>query len=245
MTAAGPVYLRADALVREQGLPDEAVDDVTRVLDANRGGAVAMLLEVALAAGLERTRAIERCAALFFHIGALQIADDIADGDCDYLALPAGSGTAAQYILQNLFWITMASTGVPVATLIDAGRRLVRGAGPQHIDVRTSTWTESQTRSAAEGFGVDHCTAYFTLLLCDTPHAARAAELGRRVGFLAYCYADVLQHDRRLYSLPPGDRERLLREALAAAKDLEAESWPVLTGFARLAAPVLRDALAR
>ena len=245
MSSAGPVFLRADEIVHAQGLPPEAVDDITRVLLENRIGTVALLFDIALAAGLSREVAIERCAALFFYIGALQVADDLADHECDYLELPEGSGTVSQIVLQNLFFLTLARSGVPNEVLIEAAEHLVRGAGPQHFEIRTQQWTLEKTRAVARGMGAEHFIAYLKLLLSGTPHVERAEWLGHRIGLLVHYYSDTLHRDDRLWTLPLAHRAAVLNEALEAAVELKAESWlPVLT-LVRTVEPPLRAALDR
>lgn len=227
------VYRRAENLIADYGLPPEAANDLLRVMRANRSDTVGMLLDAALDAGLSPESAIERCVGIYFNICTLQIADDLADGDCDYLDPAVGAGTAAQYSLQLLCWISLLRSGLPQSVLLRSAEGLLRGAGPQHFEIRTQTWRPELTRALAQGFGVEHMSAYLHLLWHGTPLAERAQEIGALVGKVLFYYVELKHEDPRLLTLDGQTREALLGEALTALEALKREPSFFLRKLAR------------
>lgn len=201
-------------LVDRAGLGPEARADVLAVLHANQSDVLRFMLALGLEANVEPSMALRRAATIYLNIASLQIADDIADGDCDYLDNPAGAGTAAQYILQNLFYSHLIEGGLPARELVAVADDLARGAAPQSIDVRTSQWDLARSRAAAEGFGGAHHSAYFRIVLHRSELENRAAALGQALGNAVSVTSDIRSRDRRFTSLKHDEQIELIDWAL-------------------------------
>lgn len=235
---ANDVYDRAEALVLEKGLPSEASNDVLAVMRANRSDMVRMLLDACLAAHVPGDVAVARCCALYLNICALQIADDIADGDYGYVDENPGAGAAAQYVLQNLSWELLLRSGLSGDVLARFASRLVRGAGAQALEIRTTSWTDPLARLVGAGFGSEHVAGYLEVLWHGTDAAAVATDLGSTLGRLIHFYADIRTDDPRWRTLPASARVGLLDELCEDVWGLSDHEWPFARGVAMAVQPV-------
>src|SRR5262245_17597349 len=108
------VMHEAKFLVERSVLVPEARADVLAVLHANESKMAGFMLALGLDAKVDPAAALRRAAIVYLNIASLQIADDLADGDCTYLEHATGSGTTAQFILQNLFYSALLESGLSV-----------------------------------------------------------------------------------------------------------------------------------
>src|SRR5690349_2356474 len=101
--SAGSLFQQALRTLGRLELPESAQRDVLGALEAARKkGPLALLYEAGAEAGLARDELFHRALAIFFAFCAGSLADDLIDGDCDYLETPIRVGPSAQYLLQNL-----------------------------------------------------------------------------------------------------------------------------------------------
>jgi hypothetical protein len=188
---------------------------------------ITFLLALGLEAKVAPASALHRATAIFFNIAALQVADDIADGDCNYLDHPEGTGTAAQFILQNLFYKTLLSETLPASVLERVADGMIAGAAPQSFEVRGfDPWTLAHAKATAEGFGGAHHGAYFRIMLHGSSHESRALAAGWGFGVGVSVMCDIRSKDRRFYSLAIDDRVRLIDWTLGAIEPVRGIDLP-------------------
>jgi hypothetical protein len=222
---SGPaVFQEALRLLCQQQLPPVAHSDVHAVLEFHRQSApLQFLYDAGLEAQLPNDAIIARSGAIFLCYCAGQVADDLADDECTYLELPSQTGPVAQFILQNLFFGALLDAGLPSAAVSAAASDLVRGAGPQHIEVRTKTWTLARAQQVAEGISGCQFSAYLRLLFHGTPLEGRAPAVGRALGLAAHIAMDVRTDDARFTTLSVDERRDLIRWAVVALEQVRAE----------------------
>jgi hypothetical protein len=222
------VEREAESLLLSASLSAQAHADVRAVLRANRSDMLAFLLALGLDAKVSPASAVRRVAGIFFNIAALQVADDIADGDCDYLDHPEGTGTAAQYILQNLFYKALLTDVLQLDTLVRVADAMVAGAAPQSFEVRGfDAWTLTHAKATAEGFGGAHHGAYFQIMWHGTSFESCAFSTGWAFGVGVSVTSDIRSNDLRFRSLNIDDRVRLIDwalDALAPVREIELPS---------------------
>ena len=229
------VLHEAEAIVARAGLLPEAHADVLSVLRATQSDVLSFFLALGLESKVAPATALRRAAAIYLNVAALQVADDIADGDCDYLTPPDGAGTAAQFILQNLFYAVLLDERLPHEELRSVADALVRGAGPQSIDVRRREWNIATAMAAAEGFGGAHHSAYFRIALFGSTLQDQAAGLGWALGIGVSVAGDVRSDDPRFRSLPRNEQIELLDWTVNALQPAQAIG---LRSIRRAVAPI-------
>jgi hypothetical protein len=216
--SAGAVFQQALRIVCRHPLPDAAHADVLRALEAARpGGLLELLCAAGHEAGLAREALHERAAAAFFVYAAGQLADDLADGDCDYLDEPLRTGPSLVFLLLQLASATLAGS-VPADVHRAAAADLVAGTGPQQVEVRTRRWSAALAQEVAEGIAGRQIAAYLRILWAGTPLAPHAPGLGRDLGVASHVAADARSGDPRYASLPQDERRALREWALAGAE---------------------------
>jgi hypothetical protein len=173
-------------------------------------------LALALEARVDPATALARATGVHFNIVALQVMDDIADGDCAYISPPEGAGTAAQYVLQNLSYAALLEGGLPALLLRDIASELAGGGSAQSLEVRTGRFSSAAARSMATGFGGRHYAAYFRLMLHGSKYEADAAALGHATGVGVAVSSDLASKDPRVMTLSSTERSELISWALAA-----------------------------
>jgi hypothetical protein len=214
------IHARARRFVAGAGLPDEVFRTLVRVLEVNQAQLLQFLFEAALEAGCETGLALDRAAGLALHLGALQLADDLADGDCDYLEPAVGVGTAAQYLLQSLFVPAMLAARVNPDDLHLACMHFARGGAPQILEVRGPVWTLESARMLAQTFGGEYMVGNLCLAWSGTAMAARAEAIGMPLGIALHVASELRSRDIRVMSLDAPARAELVDWAAGHARGL-------------------------
>src|SRR5262245_16902601 len=147
---AEAVFLEVLSILSRQYLPEVSQEDVLAALNAGRLGPLPFLYEAGMEAGLPQQKLLTRAAAIYLNFCAGNLADDLMDGDCTYLADSFRLGPGVQFILQSLCFHTLVEAELPGPTLATAARELVMAAGQQLIEVRTRQWSASVFREVAE-----------------------------------------------------------------------------------------------
>lgn len=219
--SSGRVFQEALRVLLETPLPNVARDDVLAVLEANRSDLLQLFFDAAREAGIERDVALRRSAAVFFWYASGQLADDLADGDCDYLEEPLRTGPSAAFLLAHLGYATLALAGVGGAALADAARELVIGTGPQHLEVRAQHWDAALFREVGSGIAGRQLAAYLRVLWAGTALEDRALAIGFDLGVAAHVAADVRTGDERFHGLDASERREILdwaQDSIARAR---------------------------
>lgn len=239
--SGGAVFRRALCLVLEKDLPLEAERDLVAALEAARSGPLDFCYRAGVDAGLERDALLLRSAAILFNFASANLADDLADGDCDYLDSRAAPGV--QYVLHCLFFETLARTGSTPEQLASLSAQLAAAAAPHSIEVRTTAWSLATAKQIALGLAGEQYSVYLQILWAGTRLEPRAAQIGRALGLSAHVAIDLATGDRRASSLPAGERRALAEWALRAAERLERERLPCIAAVLGGVVPKLREAI--
>ena len=210
------MFRGALARVLRLRLPDRAEQDLVAVLEAADRRSLQLFYELGLEAGVARSALEVRGAAIALCYSAGQLTDDLADGDCDYLEEPSRTGPGAQFMLQNLFFATLAEAALPGNAIAACGVELVTGAGAQQLEVRAQHWTFDLAYEVALGISGRQFAAYLEILWFDTRLEKCARAVGLDLGFAAHVVADARSADPRFTTLPDADRVRLVGTARAA-----------------------------
>ncbi len=241
--SAGAIFQEALRIFNRQHLPEVSRSDLLATLEAGRPGPLAFLYDAGAEAGLLRQTLLTRAAAIYLKYCAANLADDLMDGDCTYLSEPIRIGPCAQFILQNLFFHVLAEAEMPHTVLAAATRELVTGAGPQHLEVRTTQWTAPLYREVADGIAGRQWSAYLQILWSDTPLADRAVTVGMNLGRAVLVWEDIHSHDPRYATLPEADKREIIAWATAAVEDLRKEQLRCVDAGLRAIEPLLKEGL--
>ena len=179
------------------------------------------MLEVGSHAGLARAEALLRAQCATLQFGAIQLADDQADGELTYLQ-PQRAPTL-QALLLTLANRCVLRSQVPPAVLGELADDFLC-VGTTHLwelGASSSAWTIEHARRAAEGLNGRQYRAYFRLMTHGTPRgemdAAREGELFGRVLHVA---GDFASADARWLRLDHADRRALALWAREQAEEL-------------------------
>ncbi len=226
-------YGRVLADVAQRHYPTETRVDLSASIRSMQTGLLDFAYGLSVEAGVPPAIAEARCVAVFYSASAVNLADDLADGDCDYLAEPYRSGPATQYLLQSLFFQKVCELGLPVEVIFAVTRDFEQVAALQHVELVTDTWTFDVARRVAEGITGRQIAAYLRISLFGTDLARHAEQIGVDVGLATHVALDAESRDPRFTSLDDTDREQLRQlalEAIGRATALELEAIvPVAT----------------
>jgi len=216
-------------------LPAEAERDVARALERVPPESQELLIRAAAEADLLQVLAIERLCCLTVCAASVNLADDLADGDCHYLEPRTAPGVS--FLLQSLAAALAARGGVSAAGLDRFWVLLAKAAGGQSLEVRTVTWGEARYREVAGLIAGEQYAAYLRLLWDGTALEPSALELGSAVGTLALVYSDLDSGDRRFFELGPAEQAAVLDSCLALSSKLESGPSKALQSFAKHVQP--------
>jgi hypothetical protein len=172
------------------------------------------------------------------------LADDLSDGDCDYLEEPVRRAPGTQILLQNLAVLDLIQQGIEPGVLASLASDLVSAASAQQLEVRTRSWTLERFAYCAEGFAARPFAGYLGVIWAGTALAKRAREIGARVGFAAHVAGDIESRDPRYETLTPAERSRLLATALEHIAALRTEPLQCVHALLRTIEPVITHASA-
>ena len=161
-----------------------------------------------------------RSVSVLLMFAATQLADDLADGDCDYLPDAGRRGPGTEWLLHQLSGALMLESSVERGTILACLTDLTQVGASQALEVRRSQWDLASSRAAAIGLNGKQWSSYLRLLADGTSHAARAPAWGEAWGSALHVAGDRTSQDRRFSSLSPADQTALTDWALKRLDDL-------------------------
>jgi hypothetical protein len=232
--SGGRVFQQALRVLDGMYLPPEATSDLLAVLEAARreGQPGQLLYECGVAAGLSGTQLLERCAALYLLVAAVNLCDDQIDGDVDYLDPADRLAPSSQALLLLLAFSELLRAGLPAVTVAEAQRAFARVASFPNVEVRTREWDLARYQLMAEETGGRQWATYLQILWAGTPLEALAEPFALNGAVAAYVGEDLRVSDVRLTSLPPEDQRTVLawtRTKLQALTDMKLRPGDILS----------------
>ena len=201
-------------------LPRRARDDVRIALTRIPPESQSIFLWAAEDAHLTAGTALERLAAVWFLNAAVNLADDLADGDCDYLEPRVGPGVA--FLLQALALLPLARSNLTAACWEDCSIALTRAAAGQSLEVRGLISDAEDYLRIADAIAGQQYAAYFRLLWDGSELETRAVRVGSLIGRVCIVLTDLDSMDGRLFRLTTPERANILevcRDALVELKE--------------------------
>jgi hypothetical protein len=192
---------------------------VVKALTAARPGPGDLLRNAGTEAGLNPDEALSRACACFLNFAAFNLADDVSDAECDYLA--ADETTTVLLILNNLFYSQLRHLDLPRGIEEQILSDLISAEESQAIEVMTTSWNARQVCMVTDGIAGRQWSAYLHLMWSGTASALRAEAVARDLGRSVLLAGDINSRDVRYTSLPVEDRRELLDSALDSVRALE------------------------
>jgi hypothetical protein len=202
-----------------------------------------LLYEAGHEAALERDDLHVRAAGCFLSFAAGNLADDLIDGDCDYLDDPIRLGPSTQFLLQNAAYRCWLSSSAPQQAVWRAADHLARAAGPNHLEVRTERWTAALFRHVGEAIAGRQWAAYLEVLWGGTALEEQAERAGMGIGVVAHLAEDIRSEDPRWTTLSDDDKDEVRRWALDVAAELKPRGLATVGYVLRASSLVLGEEL--
>ena len=164
--------------------------------------------ELALHSGLNHNDALSRCHALLLQHCAIHLADDLADGDCDYLNQPYQQGTTALFSLQQAFALALCELPLSSGTRETLHRDLLAVGLAQHAELSTSRHALEQAMYLASDLNGKQFRAYF-MLCSDAGQQDTMGAMGYAFGVCNHVANDIRSRDTRYTSLTTDEQQQL------------------------------------
>lgn len=243
--SGGIVYRTSLRVLEELELAGSADREVLAALEAAQDAPLLQLLyEAGHEAGLERDDLHLRAAGCFLSFAAGNLADDLIDGDCDYLDDAIRLGPSTQFLLQNAAYRCWLSSSSPKEAVQRCADHLARAAGPNHLEVRTQQWTAALFQHVGEAIAGRQWAAYLEVLWGGTVLEDRAARVGFGIGVVGHLAEDIRSGDARWTSMSDDDKAAVRTWALSRAAALKREGLVTVDHVLRASALVLGDEVA-
>jgi len=155
--------------------------------------------------GFDHDSACRRAAPAALQNLVIHLADDLADGDCDYMAHE--QAITAVYTLHQL--IAGMLSALDPQSRSEVHILLAQVGIAQHQELSTHQWTSELSRQAARGLNGDQFRAYFCMLAAGTSFRDELMTLGHDYGVLNHFANDIHTGDKRFYMLPNAEQEVL------------------------------------
>lgn len=202
-----------------RNLPDRAVADARTALLRVPPESQILFARAAEDARLPAGTALERLAAIWILNAAVNLADDLADGECDYLEPAVAPGVA--FLLQALALLPLSRARLSSRALEDCSIALTRAASGQSLEVRGWIRDAEQYLRVADLIAGDQYIAYLRVLWDGTLLEDRAENIGLRMGRIGILLTDLDSEDRRFFGLEQQERRLVLSSIRRALRDLE------------------------
>ena len=207
---------KAIQLLNQYGDIDPGASIIEKILRNTDKATTQLIFDAAYHAHGDLQKALASSVPVFFHTALVHLADDIADGDCDYIENPVAHGVTALCTLMQLFNSSMSSAHIYSKHIFDA---LIDVGMWQHKEIATTRWTIDTAKNAAVGLNGRQFEAYFCIAGFKTQHESTLAKAGYAFGIAGHFMNDIFSHDPRLYDLPQADRNKLIRWALTLMEE--------------------------
>jgi hypothetical protein len=214
-------------------LPKLAERDVEAALLRVTPTSQSLLIQAAEDGLVPERVAMDRLACLWVTAAAVNLADDLADGDCDYLEPRVAPGVS--FLLQSLACVCAARGGVSALGMEEHAIALTRAAAGQSLEVRTARWDAVEYMRVAGLIAAEQYAAYFRLLWDGTQWQEYAFSVGRAIGTIGIVMTDLAADDRRFTSMPAADQQTVVAACHAQLQVLAALQMPSLRHFCDLA----------
>jgi hypothetical protein len=236
-----PEVLRRQVIrtLRRQNYPALAEADVERALSRVPAESQVLLIQAAVDADLDEATAIERLCCLSVCAASVNLADDLADGDCHYLDPRVAPGVS--FLLQSWAGALAVRGDVSPAGLEQFWRRLALAAAGQSIEVRTRVWSEELYRQVAQLVAGEQYAGYFRLLWDGTRAEPSATSIGESVGTIAFLHADLVSGDPRFFGMPGSDQLKVLSWCQEFLDTLETSSSRAVLDMVALVRPTFEQ----
>jgi hypothetical protein len=199
-------------------LPERAELDVLQALDRVSPAGQKLLIQLAEDARVPDSVAIERLSCLWVSAAAINLADDLADGDCDYLEPRVGPGVS--FLLQALSTACATRAGVTLRCLEEHSVAMTRAASGQSLEVRTCDWDAAGYLEVAALIAGEQYAAHLRLLWDGTLCQERAQTVGRMLGAVGLLVSDLASADRRFFGMSASDQAAVLQYCRALVRTM-------------------------
>jgi hypothetical protein len=237
----GAVFNQALREVRALDLSGDAERDFVAALEAALPGPSDLFYTLAHEASLPRAELLLRGAGLFVLFAAGNLADDLIDGDCDYLSRTRAIGPSVQFGLHHLGYAILLRSSIVGEAAARMGRHLALAGAAEHLELG-GAWTAERFVRVAEGIAGLQWQAYLPVLWAGTGREDSGA-LGRTLGLALHLAEDIRTGDRRFVAMPPGDQVEVGRWGLTLARQLRASQSRCLAGVADAVEPAYEGVL--
>jgi hypothetical protein len=225
------ILIRARALAAiENHVTGRARADMLAVVNAVIPAFPAFVYGVASDADLPLDERCRRGVSILLQYAAVQLADDLADGDCKYLDEPLRTGPGVHWMLHHLYCLALQGTSISSSVIRAASADFLAVGEAQQDEVRTHEWTLEKSLRAAHGLNGAQYRAYFRLLWSGTVLESSAATLGEHYGIGLHVVGDSVHGDGRWAQLSSDARRQLAQHGLEALKVAERCATPYVRG---------------
>ena len=238
MTGAA-VFNQALREIRRLELDADAERDFVLALEAARPGPLDLFYGLAHEAGLSRDELMLRTAGLFCGFAAGNLADDLIDGDCDYLSRPAAIGPSVQYGLQHLGYALLLRSDTDADAVAAMARHLALAGGAEHRE--RGSYDAQKFIDVAEGIAGLQWQGYLPVLWAGR-EGVDSSELGRVLGLALHVAEDIRSRDERFVSMSLADRRQIARWGLDLIEALKRAGSPCLARVADTLRPTCANA---
>ena len=176
-----------------------------------------------------------RVAVVLAHQVLIHVADDVADGECEYFEHDIARAATTQFTLHNLAGFALQQSAVDHQGCARFLLRMAQVAAAQHEEVAAAGWCLTTAKQAARGLNGVQMQAYLEFLShgCDPS----AAGVGYSYGIAAHVSRDVATRDARYVGLTSDARAALRGWAREHALRVHGAGSPI---FKRQIQPVFR-----
>ncbi len=177
----------------------------------------------------DHDEACRRAAPAALQNVVIHLADDLADGDCDYL--PPDQAITAVFTFQQLIADMLSEFDSRVRSQIHT--LLAQVGIAQHRELSTVHWNRVLSQQAASGLNGCQFQAYFLMLSAATPVAEDFAKVGYDFGLINHFASDIRTGDQRFYAMPPDDQTQIKAECLSLCRSLAQSPFSFIAPYVK------------
>ena len=211
--SAAVIYQSLVQSLSQLDIPGKERQQLLNVLRRFEQSLVQLMYEWMRECGHDHAESVVRCQPILVQHALIHFADDMSDGDADYIQSVASDGVPLLCVMQNWVSLLLADSRWNADQRLAFFHCMHRVGVAQMVEIRTNDWDGDAARYAAADLNGQQFRAYFGLAARNASELDEFGVVGYEFGAVFHTATDVCTHDERFWDLSDEERSLMIEWA--------------------------------